>query len=59
VRRRWSHPACDGELVAPGVLQGMITGSQGLGEDSEDMTEVLESLDAHTAVVRLHPALIK
>jgi hypothetical protein len=30
----------------------MITGAQGLGEDS-DVTEVLESLDAHTAVVRL------
>ena len=29
----------------------MITGAQGLGEDS-DVTEVLESLDAHTAVVR-------
>ena len=39
------------------VLQGMITGAQGLGEDS-DVTEVLESLDAHTAVVRCDPGTL-
>lgn len=29
----------------------MISGAQGLGEDSNYDTAVLESLDAHTAVV--------
>lgn len=38
-------------------LQGMITGAQGLGEDSpgNDSTTVLENIDEHTAVVSEEP----